>query len=81
MTLKRFVGLDERHVEIRPDSHNPEQCPFGSTSPRTSCTSTASRSGRSSGGWAANASEVEPPAEACSACVGPINAEGTPQNA
>ena len=24
VTLKRFVRLDERHVELRPDSHNPE---------------------------------------------------------
>ena len=25
VTLKRFVQLDGRHVELRPDSHNPEQ--------------------------------------------------------
>ena len=23
MTLKRFVRIDERHVELRPESHNP----------------------------------------------------------
>ena len=23
VTLKRFVRLDKRHVELRPDSHNP----------------------------------------------------------
>ena len=27
VTLKRFVRLDERHVELRPDSHNPEHEP------------------------------------------------------
>ena len=24
MTLKRFVRIDKRHVELRPDSHNDE---------------------------------------------------------
>ena len=28
VTLKRFVRLDERHVELRPDSHNPEHEPI-----------------------------------------------------
>ena len=27
-TLKRFVRLDQRHVELRPDSHNPEHRPI-----------------------------------------------------
>ena len=27
VTLKRFVRLDERHVELRPDSHNPKHEP------------------------------------------------------
>ena len=27
VTLKRFVRLDKRHVELRPDSHNPEHEP------------------------------------------------------
>ena len=28
LTLKRFVRVDKRHVELRPDSHNPEQQPI-----------------------------------------------------
>ena len=28
VTLKRFVRVDERHVELRPDSHNPEHGPI-----------------------------------------------------
>ena len=28
VTLKRFVRLDKRHVELRPDSHNPEHEPI-----------------------------------------------------
>ena len=28
MTLKRFVRLDKRRVELRPDSHNPEHQPI-----------------------------------------------------
>ena len=28
VTLKRFVRLDTRHVELRPDSHNPEHQPI-----------------------------------------------------
>ena len=28
VTLKRFVRLDERHVELRPDSHNAEHQPI-----------------------------------------------------
>ena len=28
VTLKRFVRLDARHVELRPDSHNPEHEPI-----------------------------------------------------
>ena len=28
VTLKRFVRLDARHVEFRPDSHNPEHEPI-----------------------------------------------------
>ena len=28
VTLKRFVRRDERHVELRPDSHNPEHKPI-----------------------------------------------------
>ena len=28
VTLKRFVRFDERHVELRPDSHNPEHRPI-----------------------------------------------------
>ena len=28
VTLKRFVRLDERHVELRPDSHNAEHKPI-----------------------------------------------------
>ena len=28
MALKRFVRLDKRHVELRPDSHNPEDEPI-----------------------------------------------------
>ena len=27
VTLKRFVRLNERHVELRPDSHNPQHEP------------------------------------------------------
>ena len=28
VTLKRFVRLDARHVELQPDSHNPEHEPI-----------------------------------------------------
>ena len=28
VTLKRFVRLDARHVQLRPDSHNPEHEPI-----------------------------------------------------
>ena len=28
VTLKRFVPVDERHVELRPDSHNPRHQPI-----------------------------------------------------
>ena len=28
VTLKRYVRLDERHVELRPESHNPEHQPI-----------------------------------------------------
>ena len=28
VTLKRFGRLDELHVELRPDSHNPEHKPI-----------------------------------------------------
>ena len=28
VTLKRFVRVDKRHVELRPDSHNPEHQPI-----------------------------------------------------
>ena len=26
VTLKRFVRIDERHVELRPERHNPVHC-------------------------------------------------------
>ena len=28
VTLKRFVRVDKRHMELRPDSHNPEHQPI-----------------------------------------------------
>ena len=58
VTLKRFVRLDARHVELQPDSHNPEHEPIAIDLASTSRISTAWRSRRSSGGWATVANEV-----------------------
>ena len=59
VTLKRFVRLDTRHVSSTPTATTRSTNRFGSTSPSTSCTSTGSRSGRSSGGWEAHANKLE----------------------
>ena len=49
VTLKRYFRKDERHVELRPESTNPEHQPIMSTSSRRRSRSRGSRSGRSSG--------------------------------
>ena len=60
VTLKRFVRLNARYVELRPDSRNAEHQPIKIDLAKYILNIDGVAVGRSSGGWAVQANEGTP---------------------